>query len=984
MWVYILGDCIMQIYNKRVGYDKRRKIFTLIGLTLAAVMGNYFSVTLYSGVDFIFGSIAVLLITEIYGTYYGIGVSIIASSYTYVMWNHPFAIFIYGLEIAAIGFFRKKNGNLIIRDLIFWVTLGAPLIWLIYNGYMNITPTETILIILKEIVNGIFNSLAASILLSYIPFFTWLSRTGKKRAVPISQILFNLVVACVLIPAIILSIFSSSHELGRIKKEIINNLDLQSIRMSGVVANWQIAYMDILETLARFAEQEGVRESPELQSQVDFVNETVKDYVVVYVTDKEGNTVAASPSTDMFGGSTKRYNYSDRFYYKELQRTMEPVIDYAEEEKIVKHPTITMSVPIVNDGEFIGCVTGAIDTNSLPGILSLSSFGEGQYITIIDRDNNVIATTNPQISPIQKFMFSSNVVKNSLDRKTNLVVPKDNHFTASERWRNTYYMREVGLGYDKSWRLIIQVPFKPYQEIMEEFYIRIFIIMIIFILAALTAANLLTRGLTGPIRNLSQVTTRLTAKLLLGEEINWPSSGIFEVSSLINNFKQTANILTNKFIEVKKTKEQLESIVYHDSMTGLPNRIMFYNRLEEEIKKAREAGMKFAVMFLDLDRFKVVNDTLGHSWGDELLRLISERIFHCIHEDYLLARIGGDEFTLLMPNIGDDNEISEMAERIIGCLDKQLLLNNQEFHITVSIGIAVYPGHGDSVMALIKNADLAMYRAKENGKNNYKFFDSSMHDTLEDKLILENNLRRALEREEYILYYQPQLDLKTGKIIGMEALIRWNSLTLGMVSPAKFIPLLEETGLIIQVGEWVLRTACLQNKAWQDEGLIPVKVSVNLSAKQFQQRDLVERVETILKETGLEARWLELEITESITIENVDFTVKMLQSLKEMGVSVSLDDFGTGFSSLSYLKNFKIDTLKIDSSFVKDIQNGENDASIVSTIISLAKNMKLKVIAEGVETEKQMSFLKENGCDEIQGYIYSKPLPGNEIRGFLI
>ncbi|MGB8956480.1 MAG: EAL domain-containing protein [Tumebacillaceae bacterium] len=441
--------------------------------------------------------------------------------------------------------------------------------------------------------------------------------------------------------------------------------------------------------------------------------------------------------------------------------------------------------------------------------------------------------------------------------------------------------------------------------------------------------------------------------------------------------------MTKDITERKKAERIINHMAYHDVLTNLPNRRLFKDRLTEELERTHEAGGQLAVMFLDLDRFKIINDTLGHDMGDRLLQLVAKRIHSCARPNDTVARMGGDEFTILLPDVEGEEEPTQVAQSLLNSLKESFTLEGHEFHITTSIGIAVYPNDGPDADAIMKNADTAMYRAKESGKNQFRLYNALMNDQAFNRLTMENDLRKALERGEFVAYYQPQLNLDTGEIIGMEALVRWKHPERGLVSPAQFIPLAEETGLIVQIDDWVMRTACEQNKRWQEQGFRPLRVAVNLSTQQFQQSNLVERVAKVLEDTGLDPRYLELEITESIAMFNVERVIITLHELAKLGVEIAIDDFGTGYSSLVYLKNFPIHRLKIDQSFVRDITTDHGDAAIVATIIAMSHSMNLDVIAEGVETPEQLKFLHEQKCHEMQGYLFSGPVPAERFEQFL-
>ncbi len=448
------------------------------------------------------------------------------------------------------------------------------------------------------------------------------------------------------------------------------------------------------------------------------------------------------------------------------------------------------------------------------------------------------------------------------------------------------------------------------------------------------------------------------------------------ISAVRNDKGETVNYVAvfSDITSRKLAEERLNYLANHDALTGLPNRVLFLERLDLGLARAHRTQKMVAVMFFDLDRFKIINDTLGHSVGDQLLQEVATRVRGCLREDDTVARLGGDEFTVILEGINEDKYVAMVAQKIIDILAKPFKLVGQEVFVTASVGISVYPNDGEDPHSLVRHADVAMYRAKEMGKNNYQFFKTEMNTRAFERLTLENNLRRALERNEFELHYQPQLDLASGDVVGAEALIRWRHPELGLVSPDRFIPIAEETGLIIPIGEWVLRTACAQNKAWQRAGFAPLHVAVNLSGRQFKQKDLLRMIERAFAETGLDPAFLELEITESVIMEHADETIATLACMKTMGFQLSIDDFGTGYSSLSYLKRFPIDTLKIDRSFVHDITTDQDDAAITTAVIALAHSLNLKVIAEGVENGEQLEFLRAQGCDMIQGYHFSRPM----------
>lgn len=433
--------------------------------------------------------------------------------------------------------------------------------------------------------------------------------------------------------------------------------------------------------------------------------------------------------------------------------------------------------------------------------------------------------------------------------------------------------------------------------------------------------------------------------------------------------------ILSDFSERKAFEEQLEFVGSHDALTGLPNRVLLRDRAERALLQAARADQGIAIVVLDLDHFKLINDSLGHACGDRLLLDVVKRLQTCLSEADTFCRQGGDEFILLIPVEGAQERLDSKLSHILGSLSQPFEFEGHSLIITASMGVAQYPGDAGSVDELLLKAETAMYHAKQSGRNAYRFFSEKMNADAHERLALQSRLSQAIEHQELLLHYQPQIDLRTRRIIGAEALLRWNDRELGLVPPGKFIPIAEESGLIIPIGEWVLREACRQVQAWRQQGLPELLMAVNMSALQFKRSDPVETVRQILQETGLPGHCLELELTESILIDDADMILETLRRLKALGVQLAIDDFGTGYSSLAYLKRFPIDKLKIDQSFVRDIVEDPDEAAIVHTIIQLGRNLKMRTLAEGVETESQLAFLRVEGCREAQGYLFSRPVP---------
>jgi diguanylate cyclase (GGDEF)-like protein len=456
-----------------------------------------------------------------------------------------------------------------------------------------------------------------------------------------------------------------------------------------------------------------------------------------------------------------------------------------------------------------------------------------------------------------------------------------------------------------------------------------------------------------------------------------------EVVEDITEKRRTEEALRQSESELIARQKDLDYLAYHDPLTGLPNRLLLQDRLQHALAKARRAGSEAALLFLDLDRFKNINDTLGHEVGDRILCEVAKRLRGLVRETDTLARFGGDEFIVLLEEVPEPKIAVRIARQIVDALATPIEVEQERFHLGGSIGISLFPHNGEDAETLLKCGEVAMYQAKEKGRNTCQFYTPDMNARTRELMLLENSLRLALAREQFVLHFQPQVDIETGRILGVEALVRWNRPDLGMIPPEDFIPMAEETGLIVPMGEWILRAACTQARAWRQAGLPALRVAVNISPRQFRYPRLADRIRGILTETEMEPGLLELEITESMIMHDVDAAIQTMNELTALGIQLAIDDFGTGYSSLHYLGRFPIRRLKIDRDFVRDITTCAGDAAIASAVIALARTMTLEVVAEGIETREQLAFLKEKECQIGQGYLFSRPLPADELSGIL-
>jgi len=623
-----------------------------------------------------------------------------------------------------------------------------------------------------------------------------------------------------------------------------------------------------------------------------------------------------------------------------------------------------------------GYLALTIGLQELVSHVSSGVIGKAGYMLVTDRQGN--ALIRPESVVVEKI-----VLRDTLDAIARRPVGDKPVVTVFNE-QSAYI---TGIPLLDGLHLLAILPKQEITEIRNRLALAVIIIMLVSILITASALYLvLQRLVIGPIQRLGVLSREIgRGNLAIQSGLNSND----EIGTLATAFEAMAGSL-------RKSDEQIRYVAYHDTLTGLPNRAMFQEYLNHVIAHARRNRKQFALLFLDVDDFKRINDTLGHETGDCLLQEVTERLANCLRDtdyvarmggfdapDEFLARLGGDEFIMLLPDISDQHAPGALAYRLIEALSQPFLITNHEFYVGASIGITLYPTDGEQANELVKNADIAMYHAKELGKNNYQYYRETMNTMAHERLALENKLRKALENDELCLHYQPQVDAASGRIAGVEALLRWFDPEQGLIPPDFFIPVAENSGLILPIGEWVIKEACRQNKAWQKAGLEKIVVSVNISGIQFARQNVPDVIEAALKESRLAAAYLETEITESVIMDQPERAIEQLSTIKELGIGIALDDFGTGYSSFSYLHRFPIDTLKIDRSFISDICKETEHAEIVAAIIAMSHILKLRVIAEGIETEEQLRLLIDKDCDVIQGYLFSRPLPAEEMTQLL-
>lgn len=743
-------------------------------------------------------------------------------------------------------------------------------------------------------------------------------------------------------------------------KNIIDESSMKNAELySEIIGNWFKERMKEIEVYANCP----VVSTMNWELTKQYLQDEIKGKLDIYdhflVADIDGNY-----------NTTLEYSNSikDREYFKAAMSgkvvVSDPIIS-----KATGHQIAVVAAPIRDSsGKIVGVLGGTINLIKLSRIIeSLKYSYPNSYSYIVDKNGLVIA--HPDENYIMKVnitkksdIISESIMKSAsqiLNNKSGSILYTFNSITSLN------YFQEIPN--TDGWKLIVKIPTDYWQKPIRYASINLAEIGIAGFIIAAIMGLLVSKSISKPIINLKNVFRKAAlGDLTVRSDIDTSD----EIGEAAKNFNKMMNTISR--------------LTYYDPLTDLPNKLMFNDRLRLELGRAASEKMKLAIMIFDIDKFENINDTLGHDAGDKLLKCIANKVSSILGETEMISRMGEDKFAIMFTGIDHEKNVIKTAQEILELIKQPWIVDEYSFYITACIGIAFFPEDAGDSDSLFKNAYSAMLRAKKTGRDNYMLYDPSVNFRLIEQLNLDNSMHHALENGEFSIHYQPQVDTVSKEIIGCEALLRWNHPELGMVSPAKFIPIAEANGLMIPIGEWVLRNACAQNKCWQEAGYKPIRVSVNISAVQLLQENFIDLIANVLKETKLHPDYLELEITESIAMENSEYIPPILDELNGMGIRIALDDFGTGYSSLNYLKNFPISNLKIDQSFVRDVAGNPKNAAIISTILAIGHNLQLRVTAEGVETEEQYDMLKKESCDIIQGYLFGKPLPSNEFEKLLI
>lgn len=769
--------------------------------------------------------------------------------------------------------------------------------------------------------------------------------------VKIRSIMFKIIVMILSICILesLLFAFMSEKLTEQTLEKIITESSMKNAELySELVGNWFTERMQEIEAyantpLVRTMDWNNVE--PYLMQKVVEKTDIYSHFMIV---DSDGN----------YHSTLKRNvgSANDRDYFKAAMEG-KTVVSNPITSRTDGKPTVIVAAPIISsNNKVVGVMAGAVHLIKFSNIIDNLKYNHPEaYPYIIDKNGLILAHPNREYILKESIIKKSDSSKEILahDKGTNICTLRNN------TTMNYYYT----IPNTDGWKLIIKIPADYWHTPIKNTSTHIILTGIAGLIIASILEFFIAKSISTPIIKLKEVFIRAT-------------TGDLTVRSFINSDDEIGDVARS----FNKIMDTISSLTYYDSLTLLPNKMLFNASFDMELKKAICGNTRLALMILDIDKFRSISNTLGHTAGDKLLKSLAEKISYLSDYNNIMSHLGEDRFAILFKNFEQKNDVVKLANEVRNIIKQPWVIDEHKFYITACMGIAFYPEDGDNSDSLFKNAFSALQKAKGQGQDNYQLYEPSLNARLIEQLNLNSNMHHALDNSEFSLYYQPQIDSETQEIIGCEALIRWNHPKLGMINPPEFIPISEENGLIILIGRWVLYTACLQNKRWQDLGRKPIFISVNLSVVQLIQEDFIDMVSDVLKETGLPPEYLELEITESVAVKNHEHIKVILEKLNEMGIRIALDDFGTGYSSLNYLKNFAVNTLKIDRNFINGINENPKNSAIVSSILAMGHKLRLNVTAEGVETKEQYDTLRDGGCDIIQGYYFSKPLPLHEFQ----
>jgi diguanylate cyclase (GGDEF)-like protein len=928
--------------------------FLLFLLFLAlGVAGNFVKLTLFfDGLSIMFGGLFLYIALDIIGFYLALPVALVLCLQVQFITGNLWGSFAYLLEFLAVAGMRRYGLNMITADWAYWVVAGIPFVFLTMTGFEGLDRLGSLTTALKFAVNGLMNVTGASLaVLLYRVLLRRESEITFRQAV-----LVSLVVVAVT-PLFLKAVYDSKIEERRMLETVKSDMETITRNVKNQLLYWLDIHYGAVRELANRLVIWGPQSREQLQKDTEAIRRSFNEFHACYIADKDATAITFYPVVNPAGRYMIGTNFNYRPYYKEMKRTYRHVFTRVFIAKFALRPVVGIAVPAIKDGEFIGYAYCGLNLDHAKKLIEEFSLKRGVFITLVDGEGKVITSSFEDLSPLQT--FDPGKLK---PLKGGLVVSyRDSG--------DLYFFRREKLREDIPWSVVTQISVRPYRDALFANLVNHFTSIYVITFAAFILTRFLGSLIYTPIYRLSRAMSEIASNIERNPHLDLPRINISDLKVLKRAFEDLAK-------KVISYTEDLKRKAYYDPLTELPNRTLLKDRIRQAIALAKRENTKVAVLFIDLDYFKTVNDTYGHEVGDRILVQVARRLSSVFRETDTVARFGGDEFVAVITGVKDVEEVIAMAERILSLFESPFDANGDEVYLSASIGITFYPDNGADASTLIKNADMAMYKAKEEGKNSFAFFNEEMNRRAMEILTVKSKIHKALERGEFTLYFQPIYSVEDAYLIGMETLIRWNSPDLGVCEPSKFIDILEELGLIREVGAWVMREAFSVAREWcRDYG---VNVSINISPRQFTDRKFLDRVVRTIKEVGADPACVTLEITESSLMYNPEESERILKRLKALGFKVAIDDFGTGYSSLAYLRRLPVDIIKIDISFIKNLVSNPVDRAIISAVVDLSKSLNLRTVAEGVETPEQLRILEHLGCNYAQGFLLGRPMPKEE------
>ncbi|HKC14003.1 MAG TPA: EAL domain-containing protein [Vicinamibacteria bacterium] len=923
--------------------------------------------------EFVFGGAAVMVCFVSLGTGPGLLCALISLLHLLAPRNAAaLATLVYVVEAWAACLLYRRYGSLVFAVTAFWFSAGFILDVVVYGGVIGLTRDFLTLLFIKQVFNGILNALIAEAILRLPGVRVWLPARDSILPASLKQYVFNRVVFVVMIPALALAVlFTRTAYQGHILQAQAREQHA-AVELRTDLREFLQGRATAIGGLARKLETDRAAQRIAAQSRLDHFREEKPEFQSLGFANAQGLEVASSSLPGVSGGAIDDVTRS--LIFKEAQaerRTIYTSLAGGPHPAGSEDPPplLIVTEPLLDgEGRFRGTISGALGQTAFAPLLAGVRAHPDEIVTLFDQDYYVIFSSDPnrRAGDSLKGYLPVETVSGEPARSFSYFPRPDGSLesTLAINLRHASFQRDSlsGMG------VLVDLPARSLHRDMMPTAYRILLFLVLTLLLLYAVVTRFARRVSEPL-------------LAINGAANDIAAGRFPVEASLEGLAR------NPIEEIQSTAFHFltmrDALAYRDTLTGLPNRQLFLDRLGLALVQARRSREGLAVLYLDLDRFRLVEDSLGHATGNELLRIVAERLQSSVREGDTVARLGADEFVVLVRQVNHGEDAARVARKLLDGLRPPFVVQARELMVTGSVGISFYPSDGGEAETLLNAAHMAMHRAKSEGWDTYRLYTAAMNDRALEQLALEVALRKAVGQGEFVVHYQPLLDLRSGRVEGAEALVRWQHPSLGLLGANQFISLAEASGLIVSIDSWVLRTACARAVVWRRQGWPDLRVEANLSARQFQQRDLVDEVTRCLRETGLPAEALEIEITERIAMQDVARSVEILSALRGLGVRISLDDFGTGYSSLSYLKTLPVDTVKLDQSFVRDITTDPGDAAIATAVIAMAHSLDLRVVAEGVETRGQLTFLRDRGCDSFQGHLFSAAVPGDFLAALL-